>query len=189
MHQLGFDDTSANNEMIEQEAKNAEEKLKLETDARKEALEAEIRSSEEQRQEKMKAKRRETEKAMEAERARIDALKQEWQRQLEEQERRAGSLRRAEERLKKENEERMRRLALQEVEQQTLDLRKQKRAWFRGDCGRQERLPRNGNKSYQCCFTRNSRPYQTVCDNCFRNLGDQEYLSTCELQCKRLLEN
>ena len=189
VHQLGFENTSANNQMVDQEVKKAEEKLKLETDARKKAIEAEIRSSEQQRQEKMKANQREIEKDMEAERARNDALKQEWQRQLEEQERRAAYLRGAEERLQKENEEQMRRIALQEVEQQTLDLRKQKRARFRGECGRQERLLRTGNKSHQCCFTPNSRPYQTVCDNCFRNLGDQEYISTCKLQCKRLLEN
>ncbi|KAK0510283.1 hypothetical protein JMJ35_007677 [Cladonia borealis] len=60
VHQLGFENTSANNRMVEQEVKKAEEKLKLETDARK----AEIRSSEQQRQEKMKAKGREIEKNM-----------------------------------------------------------------------------------------------------------------------------
>ena len=115
VHQLGFENTSANNQMVDQEVKKAEEKLKLETDARKKAIEAEIRSSEQQRQEKMKANQREIEKDMEAERAR--------------------------------------------------------------------------NKSHQCCFTPNSLPYQTVCDNFFRNLVEQEYISTCKLQCKRLLEN
>ena len=73
----------------------------------------------------MKAKRREMEKAMEAERARDDAFKQEWRRQLEEQERRAVYPRGGEERLQ-ENEEQIRRIALQEVEQHALDLRKQK---------------------------------------------------------------
>ena len=111
---------------------------------------------------------------MEEERARDDALKQEWQRQLEEQERRAAYLRGAEE---------IRRIALQEVERQALNLRKEKRAWFRGECDRQERLLRTGNKSHKYRFTPNSRPYQTVCDNCFKNLGDQGYVSTCELQC------
>ena len=42
--------------MVEQEVKKAVEKLKLETYARKEAIEAEIRSSEQQRQEKIKVK-------------------------------------------------------------------------------------------------------------------------------------
>ena len=182
VHQLGFENTSANNQMVEQEVKKAEEKLKLETDARKEAIEAEIRSREQQRQEEIEAKRREMEKDVEAERARNDALKQECQRQLEEQERRAAYLREAEERLQKENEEQIRRIALEEVEQQALDLRKQKRAWFRAECGRQERLLRTGNKSHHCYFTPNSRPYQIVCDNCFRNLGDQEFVSTYELR-------
>ena len=175
VHELGFENTSANNQMVKQEVKKAEEKLKLENDARKEAIEAEIRSSEQQRQKEMNAKRREMKKEIDAERARNDALKKEWQRQLEEQERRAAYLRGAEERLQKEK------AALQEAEQQALDLRKQKRAWFRGECARQERLLRTGNNSRQCCFTPNSRPYQTVCDNCFKNLGDQEYVSTCEL--------
>ena len=176
VHQLGFEHTSANNQMIKQEVKKAEEKLKLDTDARKEAIEAEIRASEQQRQKEMNAKHREMKREMDVERARNDALK-EWQRQLEEQERRAAYLRGVEERLQKEK------IALQEAEQQALDLRKQKRAWFRGECARQERLLRTGNKSRQCCFTPNSRPYQTVCDNCFKNLGDQDYVSTCEIHC------
>ena len=175
VHELGFENTSANNQMVNQEVKKAEEKLRLENDARKEAIEAEIRSREQQRQKEMNAKRREMKKEIDAEKARNDALKKEWQRQLEEQERRAAYLRGAEERLQKEK------AALQEAEQQALDLRKQKRAWFRGECARQERLLRTGNNSRQCCFTPNSRPYQTVCDNCFKNLGDQEYVSTCEL--------
>ena len=114
-------------------------------------------------------------------RARNDALQKDWQRQLEEQERRAAYVRGAGERLQKEN------FALQEAEQQALDLRKRKRAWFCGECTRQERLLRTGNKSRQCCFTPNSRPYQTVCDNCFKNVGDQEYVSACELHCICLL--
>ena len=80
-------------------------------------------------------------KEMDAERARNDALKREWQRQLEEQERRAAYLGGAEGRLQKED------IALQEVEQQVLDFRKRKRAWFRGECTRQERLLRTGNTS------------------------------------------
>lgn len=84
---------------------------------------------------------------MEAERVRNDALRQEWQRQLEEQERRAAYLRGAEE---------IRRIALQEIEQQALNLRKQERAWFRGECGRQERLLRTGNKSHKYHSTPNS---------------------------------
>ena len=60
--------------MVGQEVKKAEERLKLETDARKEAIEAELRFSEQQRHEKMKAKPREIETDMEAERARNDAL-------------------------------------------------------------------------------------------------------------------
>ena len=189
VHQLGFENTSANNQMVEQEVKEAEDKLKLETDARKKAIEAEIRSSEQQRQAETKAKQREMEKDIEMERARNDALKREWQRQVKEQERRAAYLRGAEEQLQEQKEQRVRRIALQEVDQQVLDLRKKKRTWFRGECSRQERLLRMGNQSHQYHFTPNSRPYQTVCDNCFRNLGDQEYLSTCELQCERLLEN
>lgn len=39
------------------------------------------------------------------------------------------------------------------------------------------------NKSCQCCFTLNNRRYQTVCGICFKNLGDQEYVSTCDLHC------
>ena len=35
VHQLGFENTSANNQRVKQEVKKAEEKLKLETDARK----------------------------------------------------------------------------------------------------------------------------------------------------------
>ena len=181
VHQLGFENTSANNQMVEQEVKQAEEKLKLETDARKKAIEAKIRSSEQQRQKEMEAKRREMEKEMDAERARNEALKKEWQRKIEEQERRAAYLRGAEERLRKEK------IALQEGEKQAFELRKQKRAWFRGECARQDRLLRTGNKSRQFSFTPNCRPYQTVCDNCFRNLGDQEYVSTCQLHYKCLL--
>ena len=45
VHQLGFENTFANNQMDKQEVKKAEDKLKLETNARKEAIEAEIRSS------------------------------------------------------------------------------------------------------------------------------------------------
>ena len=97
----------------------------------------------------MEAKRREMKKEMDTERARNDAPNKKWQLQLEEQERRAAYLQGAEERLQKEK------IALQEAEQQALDLRKQKRAWSSGECTRQERLLRTGNKSRQCCFTPN----------------------------------
>ena len=93
-YQLGFENTSVSNQMVEQEVKKAEEKLKLKTVARKEPIEAKIGSNEQQRQEKMKIKWREIEKDMEAERAKgNNPLTQEWQRQLEEQERRAAYLR------------------------------------------------------------------------------------------------
>lgn len=73
VHQLGFENTFANNQMVKQDVKKAGDKLKLETNAQKETIEAEIGSSEQQRQKETKAKRREMKKRMDAERARNDA--------------------------------------------------------------------------------------------------------------------